>query len=321
MVDEVPLYPASGEGEHTFVRVEKRLLTSEEVAQQLARAAGISSRDVGYAGRKDRVAVTRQWFSVPGLDPDAARELELPGVRVIEAARHRHKLRTGQLRGNRFEIRVRDIDPDLAQCARERSVEIESLGMPNRFGRQRFGRRGDNADRAIAILEGARPPRNRRDTRFLFSALQSQVFNDVLASRPIPLDRLELGDLAMKSDSGGVFLVEDLEREGPRAAAFEISPTGPIFGAKMTEPTGAPAERERACLEKAGWSDQLATRLPRGVRLAGSRRALRVRPTALSLEIGSADAMLRFELPAGSFATVLLEELFGDVQDASLPAR
>jgi len=317
-VEEIPLYPTIGEGEHTFVFVEKRLRTTEEIARALARAAGVSARDVGYAGRKDRAAVTRQWFSLPGLDPDCAHELALPDAQIIEAARHRHKLRTGQLRGNRFEIRVRGVSPAQAIRARERMAEIEGVGMPNRFGSQRFGRGGNNAERAMAILRGARPPQNRRDSRFLFSALQAQVFNDVLASRPLPLDRLEAGDLAMKSDSGGVFLVEDVEHENTRAAAFEISPTGPIFGSKMTKPTGVPAQREARALLDCGWSDQLMDKVPRGVRLPGARRALRVRPTAVSLDFENADAILRFELSAGSFATVLLDELFGAVEDASL---
>lgn len=320
-VDELPLYPATGEGDHTFVRIEKRLRTSEEVAQALARASGVSPRDIGYAGRKDRAAVTRQWYSVPGLDPERARELELPDAQVLEAVRHRHKLRTGQLRGNRFEIRVRGVTPELALRASEAAQSIEAVGMPNRFGRQRFGRSGDNGARAMAILKGARPPRNRRDTRFLFSALQSEVFNAVLAERPLPLDRLEAGDLAMKCDSGGVFLVDDPDHENTRAAAFEISPTGPIFGKKMTKPTGAPAEREAKALQNIGWSDQLMGDLPRGIRLAGSRRALRVRPDALSLTFEADDALLRFELPSGSFATVLLEELFGEVVDASRSRR
>jgi cysteine synthase len=105
-VDELPLYEPTGDGGHTFVRIEKRERNTEEVVRALARAAGVTHRDVGYAGRKDRRAVTRQWLSVPGLDPTRALSLSIPGVRVLEAVRHPHKLRTGQLRGNRFEIVV-----------------------------------------------------------------------------------------------------------------------------------------------------------------------------------------------------------------------
>ncbi len=95
-VEELPLYSPSGEGEHTFVHVEKRLVTTEEVATLLARAAGVGARDVGYAGRKDRLAVASQWFSVPRLDPQRALDLRFEGVRVLEATVHGHKMRTGQ---------------------------------------------------------------------------------------------------------------------------------------------------------------------------------------------------------------------------------
>jgi len=242
-VDEQPLYAPSGAGAHTFVRIEKRLRTTEAVARDLARAAGARPPDVGYAGRKDRGAVATQWFSVPDLDPEAALALDLPGARVLEAARHPHKLRTGQLRANRFAIRLRGVDAAARARAEARCAEIRERGMPNRFGAQRFGRDGDNALRARRFCAGEITVRDRRDARFLVSAWQSEVFNAVLAARPLPLDQLEAGDLAMRHDSGGVFLIEDPARERERARAFEISPTGPIFGPRMTWPGGTDARR------------------------------------------------------------------------------
>jgi tRNA pseudouridine13 synthase len=314
-VEERPLYPASGAGAHTFVRIEKRLRTTEAVARDLARAAGARPQDVGYAGRKDRVAVATQWLSVPDLDPDAALALELPGARVLEAVRHPHKLRTGHLSGNRFAIRVRGADAAARARAQARAAEIAARGLPNRFGEQRFGRAGDNAERARRFCAGEIAVRDRRDARFLVSAWQSEVFNAVLAARSLPLDELEAGDLAMRHESGGVFLVEDPAREQERAFAFEISPTGPVFGPRMTWPGGAVAARERAVMTEHGL-DPDALRLP-GVRARGARRALRVRPDELALEADGEDVMLRFDLPPGSYATVLVEELFGVVEDAS----
>jgi tRNA pseudouridine13 synthase len=316
-VDEQPLYHPSGAGAHTFVRVEKRLRTTEAVARDLARAAGARPQDVGYAGRKDRAAVATQWLSVPGLDPDAALALELPGARVLEAVRHPHKLRTGQLRGNAFAIRVRGADEGALARARERCAEILARGLPNRFGEQRFGSAGDNADRARRFCAGELSVRDRRDARFLVSAWQAEVFNAVLAARPLPLDELEPGDLAMRHDSGGVFAVQDPASESERARRFEISATGPVFGPRMTWPAGAVAERERAVMSAHGL-DPDALRLP-GVRARGARRAIRVRPGELALERDGEDALLRFALPAGSYATVLIEELFGSVEDASRP--
>ena len=309
-VDEIPLYAPSGEGGHTFVLVEKRLRTTEEVARGLARAGGLRAAEVGYAGRKDRVAVTTQWFSVQGLALEAALSLELPGVRVIEAHRHPHKLRTGQLRGNRFEIVVREIDPELQRAAALRFERLRREGMPNRFGSQRFGWDGGNVEQAQRLLRGEKIGADRRHARFLLSALQAAVFNAVLSERPLPLAALEAGDVAMLHVSGGLFRVEDVEREAPRAAAFEISATGPIFGTRVLAPTGAAADRERAVFAAFG-VDPEELRPPPGIRLRGGRRALRVRLEAAEAVAEGDTLRLCFTLPAGSYASVALEELLG----------
>jgi tRNA pseudouridine13 synthase len=314
-VDEEPLYPATGVGGHTFVRIEKVSRTTEAVARDLARAAGARPQDVGYAGRKDRVAVSTQWFSVPALDPDAALDLELPGARVLEAARHPHKLRTGHLHGNRFAIRLRGVDAQASERAAARLSEVCARGLPNRFGVQRFGRDGDNAERARRYCAGEIRVRDRRDARFLVSAWQAEVFNAVLTARTALLDELETGDLAMRHDSGAVFAVSDPECLRDRVQAFEISATGPVFGPRMTWPGGEVALRERAVMSAHGL-DPDALRLP-GVRARGARRSLRVRPGSPVLEHDREDALLRFDLPAGSYATVVVEELFGAVEDAS----
>jgi len=309
VVDEIPLYAPSGEGGHTFVRVEKRFATTEEIARSLARAAGVAPRDVGYAGRKDRFAVTRQWLSVPGLDPEVATALDLPNARVLEAVRHPHKLRTGHLRGNAFELVVRDVEPAAIERVRARLDAFVRRGFPNRFGAQRFGRDGDNAARGAALLAGRERVRDRRAARFLVSALQSAVFNEALARRTLPLDALELGDVARVEASGGLFVVEDLGREAPRAVDFEISATGPIFGTREIAPTGAPAERERAALAACGIDPDAPLAAPPGVPLRGARRALRARVEASRIDATAAGLRLCFTLGAGSYATVLVEEL------------
>ena len=317
-VDELPLYRPSGSGEHTFVHVEKRLRTTEDVVHALARHAGGRPRDVGYAGRKDRNALTTQWFSVPDLVPERARALSLPGVRVLDAIRHGHKLRTGQLAGNRFRIVVRDVAEELCDAAIRRLDHVVRIGLPNRFGEQRFGRDGDNALRAQRLLRGEVRVGDRREARFLISALQAAVFNTVLESRPLPLDAVEVGEVAMVRASGGCFVVEDPDREGPRAAAFEISATGPIFGTRVLEPTGAAALREHAALEGFGVLPE-NLRVPRGIRLRGARRSLRVRPGAASAEHTAEGLLLRFTLPPGSYATVLVDELLGNDAEGAQP--
>jgi tRNA pseudouridine13 synthase len=310
LVDEVPLYAPAGEGPHTFVRVEKRLRTTEELVRDLARAAHVRPAEIGYAGRKDRVAVTTQWLSVPGLDPDAALALTLPGARVVDARRHPHKLRTGQLRGNRFEIVVREVDAETLRAVPGRLEGWQREGMPNRFGPQRFGWDGGNLERGKRLLAGERIGADRRHARFLLSALQSAVFNAVLARRGLPLASLEPGDVAVVHASGGLFVVEDAEREAPRAAAFEISATGPVFGTRVLSPSGAVAEREREVLAEFG-IDPDALRAPPGIRLRGARRSLRVRPEAAEAAAEGDKLRLCFTLPSGSYASVALEELIG----------
>jgi tRNA pseudouridine13 synthase len=307
-VVEIPLYAPSGEGTHTFVDLEKRLLTTEEAARALARAAGVRPRDVGYAGRKDRHAVTRQWFSVPGWPPAEAAQLALPGLRVLGAELHPHKLRTGQLRGNRFRLRLRGQGAAARSPLETALADLHAAGMPNRFGAQRFGREGANPELGRDVLQGRRSARGRQ-ARFLVSALQAAVFNEVLARRPLPLSRLEVGDVAVRHVSGGLFSVEDLPREQPRADAFEISPTGPIPGTRTPLAEGEPGRREREALASLGLEPDAFSRPPRGLRLRGARRALRVCPADVGIEAAEGDPVLCFSLPAGSFATVLVEEI------------
>ena len=311
IVDELPLFAPSGEGGHTFVRIEKRGRTTEEVARLLARLAQVPHAEIGYAGRKDKVAVATQWFSVPGLAPEAALALEADGVRALEALRHGQRLRTAQLRGNRFELVVRELTPAQVANAARGAESVRSRGLPNKFGAQRFGRDGDNAERARALLAGGDPGRDRRAARFLLSALQAEVFNAFLAARPLALDELELGEVATRHESGGSFVVEDLALDAPRAAAFEISASGPIFGTKLLAPRGAPAEREAAILRAAGIPERLTP--PRGIKLRGARRPVRVPvPDLEATAEGQAAVRLRFTLPAGSYATELAAHLFTD---------
>lgn len=322
VVVEEPLYPASGVGAHLFVEIEKRGRTTEQVARDLARGCGVSPRDVGYAGRKDRHAVTRQWFSLPDVEPSRAMELELVNARVLSASRHEHKLKTGHLHGNRFEIVVvSDLPVDLP-ALEARARELVRRGMPNRYGEQRFGRSGDNAEAARKLFRGKSVRGDLRAARFLVSALQAEVFNAVLAERIESYDDVALGDLARVEASGGLFWVDDLERERPRARDFEISATGPIFGTKVREPRGEVADLEAKVFERHGIPPASELALPRGLRAHGTRRPLRVQPRDLVLTplVEGHGFRLACGLPPGAYVTILLECLVGTlgvVVDAS----
>src|SRR6185436_5502258 len=133
LVEEIPAYPPVGEGSHTFLWIEKQGLTTVEAIKRLARALGVADRDIGYAGMKDRHATTRQWVSVPAVDPAVALAAEIPGCRVLEARRHGNKLRTGHLRGNRFEVVLTEVGEEGALLC-ERFLALGRDGLPNTYG-------------------------------------------------------------------------------------------------------------------------------------------------------------------------------------------
>lgn len=311
-VEELPLYRLSGDGPHTCLLIEKRLRTTPEVARDLANALQFEPRHVGYAGRKDKAAVTRQWFSVPEVDPARVLALKLDGAKVLEAQRNSERLRLGELRGNRFRLIVRDVTPEQAEWATNRFQQLLKRGLPNRFGEQRFGRHGDNAQHGAELLRKRRFRGDRKHAWFLLNALQSAIFNAVLKARPVPVDELMQGDLAVTHSTDALEWVTDPTTEGERLKNFEISPTGPMFGSKMRRPRGAAADLERRAMEAFDVEEGDFLRLPRGMRLYGERRSLRVRLEQASLRHTDDALDLSFDLPAGSYATVVVEELFPD---------
>ena len=309
-VEEVPAYPPSGTGEHVYAWIEKRGVATKDAVARLCNALGVDSNGAGWAGLKDKHAVTRQWVSLAGTTPEAVLRAEVDGVRVLEAAFHGNKLRTGHLRGNRFTIRIREFDPSRIDDVRTALNEIETHGLPNFYGAQRFGRDGDNAARAAAWVRGdARAPKNRFRRKLELSALQSELFNRAVAHRveTSTLGEISRGDVVKKHDTGGVFVVEDAEEAQARADAWLLSPTGPMFGASMRWPEGEPLERERRLLSDAELTlDQLA----RWKRIApGSRRLIRVPVPEVGCSVSDRTLRLDFTLPAGSYATILTREL------------
>jgi tRNA pseudouridine13 synthase len=309
-VEEIPAYMPAGEGEHVFALIEKRERTTPEAVRALCESVGADPKDAGWAGLKDRVAVTRQWVSIFGTTPETLSRASAEGVRVLEATRHPHKLRTGHLRANRFRLRLREIDPARMNDLERVLCEIETQGLPNYYGLQRFGRDGDNAARALHwVLGNARPPRNRFQRKLQISALQSELFNRCTAERlqSSTLRQIFPGDLVRKHPSGGAFIVDDVSDAQRRADAWEISPTGPIFGAKMRWPEGEPRERENAILRESGLTGD---HLEAWRRIApGARRFTRVPVEKVELGVSDRTVELDFTLPAGSYATILVREI------------
>lgn len=325
VVEELPAYEPSGAGEHVYVRITKTDLTTLEAVRRIARAVGCDPREVGFAGMKDRHGVTTQTLSLHaprGVAPadlaERARAMSVEGVVVQGVALHGNKLKPGHLAGNRFTIAVRDVPPEALGDVEKGFERIRSEGVPNHFGAQRFGREGDNAARALAWLrDGAQGPRDPRVQRLLWSALQSAVFNAVLDARLEDgtwVEPLE-GDLLKLRSSGGMFVCADVQTDRGRALTGEVSPTGPIVGAEMRWPEGAPGELERRMSSTVLGE---AFDLGRTKRLGeGSRRPLRIWVEDLRWDVepardGNGPACVRvyFVLPKGAYATTVLGAVF-----------
>ena len=338
VVEELAAYEPSGEGTHLFLKFEKRGLTTDAAVRAITKALGIQMRDVGIAGMKDKVAVTTQWVSVPAppKSPDLeerAKALVIDNIKVLDAKRHTNKLKTGHLKGNRFELIVRDVPADAVAVVVAAMDRIGKEGVPNAFGTQRFGTDGDNAQKAREWLTGkVRAPGDPRLRRFHFSALQSAAFNALLDARIADgtWNQPMLGDLLKKEDTGGMFLCTDVQADKERADRGEVCPTGPIVGARMRWPEG-----EVKALE-----ERLVAPFLEGVDLErarslgeGTRRALRLHVSGCSVaqvmnnegvpggnENDNREQLrslrVQFVLPKGAYATTVLANAF-DVIDGS----
>lgn len=391
-VTEEPLEPPTGEGSHVWFRIEKRGLGTPEAVERIARALGRSGREVGYAGRKDGRAVTRQWLSLEHVEPATVAALAWEDLRVLEVARSRRRLRVGQLAGNRFELVLREVEAGGEERVARVLAHLARTGVPNYYGSQRFGRRGltwrlgallvagrheeyvhervgedhalpgearDELERVLREgsrgdfrrlarlaprLEAeladlarqlARRPRDwnaavrsvsRRVRAFHLSALQSRIFNRVLAARLGELDRVLPGDLLVPPAPRPAEPGRD-PREGQRVEvplegplpeglreAFErreLVPSGPLPGGGSPLAAGRPGELERQALAREGLALEDLVALPHGLAPRGARRPLLVPLTDLEQGPGPDPGTLRlaFALPAGSYATTVLEEL------------
>ncbi len=312
VVDEVPLYLPSGSGEHLYVRVQKRSLNTTDLVRQIARTAGVRPQDIGYAGMKDKHAVTSQWLSLPrtAVPPDS---WSLPeGAAVLEASYHNNKLRTGHQKGNRFRIRLVKVEAEGLRKAEEICAAIQRHGLVNYFGEQRFGHGGNNLMAALRFAsEGARSrsPKARFHNKLYPSVLQAEVFNRYATARiERGLKSPLAGEVVRLSATHSFFQVEVPETEMPRWQTRDILPTGPIFGPRMRAASGPALELEESAQAALGLTPDMLASLGRMAQ--GTRRDLLVFPESLTVrEVAPGELELEFELPSGSYATQLVREL------------
>jgi len=378
VVEEIPQYEFSGEGTHVYAFVQKKSMSTQDMMNLVARHVGIRTLDVGYAGRKDARAITRQWISVEHIDPAKLAELESPKLKILDLTRHTNKLKVGHLKGNRFTIRLRNLNCPVQEAvpiATEIMEILATKGVPNYFGPQRFGYRGDSGllghavikkdtqdffdvllgkselfgddeftearqlyqqglfeeafykwhsafgdhRKALKTLIRLNGNTNRafrqfdkRMLRLFVAAWQSNLFNRVLAARMPDIDTILDGDMAYKHANGASFCVEDAATEQPRCDVFDISPTGPLIGNRMTRLTGLAGEIEKPLLDAADLTEDDYKRLTKfgGV---GGRRPLRFKPERTKIAAAEDEhgdyLELHFTLPSGCYATVLLQEI------------
>lgn len=309
IVDEIPLYQPAGEGEHIYLRFTRQGWTTRGLQKRLAQLFGLKEWEIGYAGLKDKHAQVTQTFSLhlPQAElshVQAAIEADL--VLSLESiARHRNKLRTGHLQGNRFRILLQQPIAGAMPIAEKIAAALKTRGVPNYYGEQRFGFAGDNAARGREVVQGGgvRQPWKKR---FLIDALRAELFNTYLAARIDKgwFDKLILGDIARKEDSGGLFEVENVEAEMVRFQKGEISHTGPLYGHKMRWATHEAGALEQHILTEAGLTEEQL----RKARAQGTRRAGRLLIDDLALQAHADGIWFAFTLPPGAYATVVLRE-------------
>ncbi|WP_316365960.1 tRNA pseudouridine(13) synthase TruD [Candidatus Thiodiazotropha sp. CDECU1] len=310
-VDEVLGFEADGDGEHLLLHIKKRQTNTHWLAGQLAGLAGIPAKDVSYAGMKDRHAVTTQWFSLRMAgrpEPDWG-QLDNDLIQVLQVQRHRRKLRRGALRGNRFQIRIRDLSADRAELE-QGLIQLRDSGMPNYFGEQRFGHDYQNLALAEQLFSQPRSSMKRQLRGLVISAVRSQFFNQVLAERirqgnwnqPLAGDYFNLDG----SRSGFAHDQAENAELSRRCGLQDIHPSGPLWGRGLPLVNGLAGELEARVLSGfESWRYGLEH-----VGLEQERRPLRVRLQDLIWGFPEDGCLeVRFFLPAGCFATAMLREI------------
>jgi tRNA pseudouridine13 synthase len=368
-VEEIPLYQASGEGQHIYAEIEKIGLSTYAAIKMIAQALKIPPATIGYAGLKDAQAVTRQTLSIDKVAPEAVKALSFPQIKILSVRNHTNKLKPGHLAGNRFVIRVREVSQEAVPAAEAVLEVLTKRGVPNFFGEQRFGNRNNthrlgellvrkNVDEFVAEYLG-RPQAhealhiqaarqliderrwadalaqwpgklsderqviaaihkaegqldvafkvlNKRAKSLFVAAFQAYLFNILLSERLDRLDQLQDGDVAYIHQKRASFIVRDAAVEQPRADAFEISPSGPLFGLKTLLAEEEPGRRERAILAEHHLLPE-DFRVP-GLKIQGARRPYRFRLNEARIwwEDG---LMISFALQPGAYATTVMAEI------------
>lgn len=307
-VIEIPAFSPSGTGEHCIIHVRKREMNTAQVGKMLARHAGLPPSRVSWAGMKDRNAVSEQWFSVHLAnkpEPDW-QELSSEKLKILEVFRNDRKLRPGVLKGNQFYLRVTEVEGDI-EAVKQRYETILDHGVPNYFGEQRFGFRGRNLHKALAMFRKPGRRLSRHDRGIYLSSARSLLFNAVLERRvrEKSWDHLLPGELCMLNGTQSYFPADDQPDLQRRLDDFDIHPTGPLWGEGELQSTGICRDLEE---EVSAAFIEFANGLAEAG-LKQERRSLRLEPRFFQLQASGNELYINFELPPGTYATAVLHEL------------
>lgn len=328
VVTENPLYDFSGEGEHLILKIRKKDLSTWDMVSILSDSIGCKSRDIGYAGLKDKNAMTIQYISMHRSFEEKVDSFEHPQIKILEKTYHNNKIRVGHLKGNSFFIRLKRVQPLHKNILESALQQIATLGMPNYFGFQRFGIDGDNYLKGQELIEGKRKERNRKLKQMYINAYQSYLFNQWLSKRietskiidsfkaneiaqKLNLDETTIksiqqqkhpfkvlkGDVMSHYPYGKIFYCEDLESESSKFFEKDRVPTGLLAGKKTKLALEDALKFEEDFIKET--NEQ------------GSRRFAWIFPENISSEYKEEKAWfeMSFELPKGSYATELIAEL------------
>ena len=299
-------YDMSGDGEFVAVKVRKTDCNTLFVGEQLAKFAGISARNMSYAGLKDRKAVTEQWFSLqmPGQPTPDFSQFSLEGVEILDVTRHQRKIRIGSLQGNHFEILLRNAEE--TDELKERLDFLAKNGFPNYFTEQRFGRDGNNLTQALRWANGEIKVKDRNKRSFYLSAARSEIFN-LIVSKRLELNlaqQILVGDVLQLNGSHSWFVVdesEDLAQLQQRLAQQDVLLTAPLIGEE---------EKSAVNFENEIFSQHQALfALMRQERMKAARRPILMQPQQFQWQFEPNGLRLQFALPSGSYATALIREL------------
>ena len=301
-------FSLDGNGQHVYLLLQKRNLNTEQVATSLAKFSGVKPVAVGYAGLKDKNAITVQWFSVDlaGKAEPVWSEFESDNIKVLEVARHGRKLKRGAIRENQFEISLEEFRGD-KDDAEHRLRNIKTRGVPNYFGEQRFGANDYNLKKAQELLSGNKKIKRHLRSIYL-SSVRSFLFNQVLSRRVAEKtwDKPLQGDVFMLQGSHSVFVVDEIDEQiTQRVLEHDIHPTGPMFGAGELMSKGMVCDLESSVLSQYPDMCELLEKFA----LRQERRALRLSVSNLDWQWNDDNLLVKFALPAGCYATSVLREL------------